>query len=48
VLVELGPAQDGAHDAGGLVEDLQRAGAEHRTRRADGLEVERGVEVLVR
>ena len=41
VLVELGPAQHGAHHAGGLVEDLQRAGAEHRAGRADALEVER-------
>ena len=47
VLVELGPAQDGAHDAGGVVEDLQRAGAEHRAGLAHRLEVERDVEVLV-
>ena len=46
VLVELGPAQHGPHHAGGLVEDLQRAGAEHRARRADTLEVEGYVEVL--
>ena len=47
VLVELGPPQHGSHDAGRLVEDLQGAGAEHRAGRADGLEVERHVEVLV-
>ena len=35
VLVELGPAQHGADHAGGVVEDLQRAGAEHRAGRAD-------------
>ncbi len=46
VLVELGPAQHRADDAGRVVEDLQRPGAEHRTGRADGLEVERDVEVL--
>ena len=46
VLVELGPAQHRPDHAGGLVEDLQRAGAEHRAGRADPLEVERDVEVL--
>ena len=46
VLVELGPAQHRADHAGGLVEDLQRAGAEHRAGRADALVVERHVEVL--
>ncbi len=34
VLVELGPAQHRADHAGGLVEDLQRPGAEHRAGRA--------------
>ena len=47
VLVELHPPQRGAHDAGRLVEDLQRPGAEHRPGRADRLEVERHVHVLV-
>ena len=46
VLVELGPAQHGPDHAGGLVEDLQRPGAEHRAGRADRLEVQRHVEVL--
>ena len=46
VRVELGPAQHRAHDAGGLVEALQRLGAEHRAGRADALEVQRHVEVL--
>ncbi len=44
--VELGPAQHAAHDAGGLVEALQRLGAEHRAGRGDALVVERHVEVL--
>src|SRR5215475_11373569 len=47
VLVELGPPEGGAHHAGGLVEDLQRPGAEHGPGRADGFEVERDVDVLV-
>ena len=46
VLVELRPAQHRAHHAGGLVEDLQRLGAEHRAGGADALVVERHVEVL--
>ena len=46
VLVELGPAQHRPDHAGGLVEDLQGAGAEHRPGRADRLEVEGDVEVL--
>src|SRR4051794_16996443 len=46
VLVELGPAQGRPHHAGGLVEDLERAGAEHRAGRADPLEVQGYVEVL--
>ena len=48
VLVELGPPQHRADDAGGLVEELQRARAEHRAGGADGLEVEGHVEVLRR
>src|SRR5450755_1217340 len=47
VLVELRPAQRGADDAGGLVEDLQGLGAEHGPRRAHRLEVQRHVQVLV-
>src|SRR5689334_18392161 len=47
VLVELGPAQHGADHAGGLVEDLQRPGAEHGPGRRDRLEVQRHVQVLV-
>src|SRR5579863_4050582 len=47
VLVELGPPERGADHAGGVVEDLQRPGAEHGARRADALEVQRHVEVLV-
>jgi hypothetical protein len=46
VLVEVGPPVDRAHDAHGLVEDLQGAGAEHRAGLGDGLEVQRHVEVL--
>jgi hypothetical protein len=46
VLVELGPPQHRADHAGRLVEDLQRARAEHRARLADRLEVEGDVEVL--
>src|SRR5215218_10125841 len=46
VLVELRPSQHRPDDAGRLVEDLQRAGAEHGPGGADGLEVERHVEVL--
>src|SRR4029078_12592996 len=40
VLVELGPAEHRADHTGGLVEDLQGAGAEHRASLADRLEVE--------
>src|SRR5580704_15242329 len=47
VLVELGPAQYRADHAGGLVEDLQRPGAEHGPGGGDRDEVERHVEVLV-
>src|SRR5262249_51973992 len=47
VLVELGPPQRGPDHAGGLVEDLQRPGAEQRPGRGHRLEVERDVEVLV-
>ena len=47
VLVELHPPQCRPDHAGGLVEDLQRPGAEHRPGRVDRLEVERHVEMLV-
>src|SRR6266704_1240119 len=47
VLVELGPPEGRADHAGGVVEDLQRPGAEHGSGRADAFEVERHVEVLV-
>ena len=47
VLVELGPAQRGPQHAGGVVEELQRPGAEHRPGGAHALEVERDVQVLV-
>ena len=47
VRVELGPAQHRADHAGGVVEDLQRPGAEHRAGRGDRLEVQRDVQVLV-
>ena len=47
VLVELGPAQHRPDHAGGLVEELERAGAEHRAGRDDLLEPEGYVEVLV-
>src|SRR6478735_535170 len=46
VLVELGPAQHRPHDAGGVVEELQRLGAEHRAGLADALVVQGYVEVL--
>src|SRR5437763_4799174 len=46
VRVELRPAKYRADDAGRLVEDLQRLGAEHRPRRTDGLVVECDIEVL--
>ena len=45
--VELGPAGDGPHHAGRLVEALQRLGAEHGAGGADALVVQRDVEVLV-
>ena len=44
----INPAQHGPDDAGGLVEELERAGAEHGAGRADALEVEGYVEVLGR
>src|SRR6201987_778537 len=47
VLVEPGPPQRCPHDAGGLVEDLQRAGAEHRPGRRHRLEVQRHVQVRI-
>src|SRR4051812_4874430 len=46
VLVELGPAQHGPDHTRGLVEDLERAGAQHRSGRSHLLEAERYVEVL--
>src|ERR1700722_1875013 len=48
VLVELGPAERRPQHAGGVVEELQRPGAEHRPGGAHALEVERDVQVLVR
>src|SRR3984885_1343103 len=47
VLVELSPAPHRTYHTGGLVEDLQRLGAQHRARRAHALVVQRHVEVLV-
>src|SRR6201996_8748884 len=47
VLVELRPAERGPHHAGGVVEDLQRPGAEHRPGGAHLLEVKRDVQVLL-
>src|SRR5882757_1573896 len=47
VFVELGPAPHRAHHARGLVEDLQRLGAQHRAGRAHTLVVQRHVEMLV-
>src|ERR1700692_3102009 len=47
VSVEVGPALHRAHDAGGLVEDLQRLGAQHGGGRAYALVIQRHVEVLV-
>src|SRR5690606_5205621 len=47
VRVELRPPRDRAHHARRLVEDLQRARAEHRPGLADRLVVERHVEVLL-
>src|SRR3954451_14842193 len=46
VLVELGPPQDGPDHTGGLVEDLQRLGAQHGSGGADTLVVQGDVEVL--
>src|SRR6185503_16362052 len=46
MLVELRPAEHGTEHTRGLVEDLQRAGAEHRAGLADRLEVEGHVEML--
>src|SRR5271165_1318676 len=47
VLVELRPAERGAQRARGLVEDLQRPGAEQRPGGGHRLEVQRHVQVLV-
>jgi hypothetical protein len=48
VLVELGPAQHRTNDRGGLVEALQRFGAEHRLHGGDALVVQRDVEMFGR
>src|SRR6201999_269561 len=47
VSVEVGPALHRTDHAGGLVEDLQRLGAQHRTRRAHALVIQWYVEVFV-
>src|SRR5829696_6005651 len=46
VRVELGPSQHRAHDAGRLVEDLQRLGPQHRPGARDALVGQGHVEVL--
>src|SRR5215831_13456171 len=47
VLVELRPAERGAQHAGGVIEDLQRPGAEQRPGGGHRLEIKRNVQVLV-
>src|SRR5262249_46349872 len=47
MLVELDPAQHDPHHAGGVVEQLDRAGAEHGPGGSDVLIVQRDVQVLV-
>src|ERR1700733_14821474 len=47
VFVEVDPTSDRPHHAGGLVENLQRLGAEHRPGCSDALVVQRDIQMLV-